>query len=83
MSMAKAVLLVGGLGTRLRPLTYEAPKPLAPVANRPLVTYSLRMLRRGGVDEAILASGYMYEMLQDAFAVDDPELPKVRVAVEH
>ncbi len=83
MSTAKAVLLVGGLGTRLRPLTYEAPKPLAPVANRPLVTYSLRMLRRGGVDEAILASGYMYEMLQDAFAVEDPELPKVRVAVEH
>ncbi|MGQ9731373.1 MAG: sugar phosphate nucleotidyltransferase [Candidatus Zipacnadales bacterium] len=53
-----AVLLVGGMGTRLRPLTYEVPKPLVLVANRPLITYSLRMLRRGGVERAILATGY-------------------------
>ena len=78
----QAVLLVGGLGTRLRPLTYEAPKPLAPVANRPLVSYSLRMLKRGGVAEAVLASGYMHEMLAEAFAEQHPDLPRVRVAVE-
>ncbi|MBM3475448.1 MAG: NDP-sugar synthase [Armatimonadetes bacterium] len=80
-----AVLLAGGLGTRLRPLTYAVPKPLAPVANRPLISYSLRMLRRGGVEEAILASGHMADRLREALAgeredgllvrcVDEPEL---------
>ena len=84
MPLTRAVLLAGGLGTRLRPLTYVEPKPLAPVANRPLISYSLRMLRRGGVDEAILASGHMADRLREALegeredglvvrCVDEPE----------
>ena len=84
MPTTRAVLLAGGLGTRLRPLTYAEPKPLAPVANRPLISYSLRMLRRGGVDEAILASGHMADRLREALegeredgllvrCVDEPE----------
>lgn len=64
----KAVLLAGGLGTRLRPLTNAVPKPLVPVANRPLISYSLAMLGRGGVEEAILACGYKAGRLREGIA---------------
>ena len=92
--MTRAVLLAGGLGTRLRPLTYAEPKALAPVANRPLIAYSLRMLRRGGVEEAILASGYMARRLRAALegeqedglrvrCVDEPEPLDTAGAIRH
>jgi NDP-sugar pyrophosphorylase family protein len=58
-------LLAGGRGTRLRPLTNEVPKPLVPVANRALISYPLAMLGRGGVQEAILACGYMADRLRE------------------
>ena len=80
--MARAVLLVGGLGTRLRPLTYAIPKPLAPVANRPLVWYSLRMLSLGGVGQACIASRYMADSFREAFAEPVAGLPEVGVVEE-
>lgn len=64
MGGTKAVLLTGGLGTRLRPLTNKVPKPLVPVANRALISYPLTMLRRGGVKEAVLACGYKADELR-------------------
>ncbi len=64
----RAVLLVGGQGTRLRPLTYSVPKHLAPVANRPLIYYPLECLRRGGVREVTLACGYKADQLRDGMA---------------
>ena len=51
-----AVILVGGGGTRLRPLTYALPKPLIPVLNRPLISHLIANLRRGGVDRVVLAT---------------------------
>ena len=60
----QAVILVGGLGTRLRPLTYRLPKALLPVANRPLLSYELEWLRRAGVRQVILAVSYQAETLQ-------------------
>ena len=59
----KAVMLVGGLGTRLRPLTLDVKKELMPVANRPFLEHVLANLAQHGVDEAILTTGY----LADAF----------------
>jgi mannose-1-phosphate guanylyltransferase len=82
MAGAKAVLLVGGLGTRLRPLTYVEPKALIPVANRPLISYTLRMLRRGGVQEAILATGYRAERLREAFEGERADGLRVRCVEE-
>jgi mannose-1-phosphate guanylyltransferase len=52
----KAIILVGGGGTRLRPLTYTTPKALVPVANRPLLEYLLRHLRNHGIVEIVLAT---------------------------
>ncbi|MGH2759520.1 MAG: sugar phosphate nucleotidyltransferase [Actinomycetota bacterium] len=59
----KAVMLVGGLGTRLRPLTLDTKKELMPVAGRPFLEHVLANLAKHGVDEAILTTGY----LADAF----------------
>ncbi|MBA3944212.1 MAG: NDP-sugar synthase [Herpetosiphonaceae bacterium] len=54
----QAVILVGGQGTRLRPLTLTTPKPLVPLANRPTLAHILRWLAAGGVEEVILAMQY-------------------------
>ncbi|GAC1518398.1 MAG: NDP-sugar synthase [Herpetosiphon sp.] len=54
----QAVVLVGGQGLRLRPLTSTTPKPLIPVANRPLLAHILTWLAESGVEEVILATQY-------------------------
>ncbi|MBU0611393.1 MAG: NDP-sugar synthase [Armatimonadetes bacterium] len=63
-AIEQAVLLVGGLGTRLRPLTHQLPKALMPVANLPLIAYEIIPLARAGVKQIILAMGYRAELLQ-------------------
>ena len=55
----QALILAGGEGTRLRPLTSTIPKPVVPLAGRPLISYMLEWLRDHGVDEAILSCGFM------------------------
>lgn len=55
----KAVILVGGLGTRLRPLTCNTPKPMLPLVNQPFIEQMLLRLRDQGVDEVILAVQYL------------------------
>lgn len=57
----QAVILAGGKGTRLRPVTAELPKPLVPVANRPLIEHQLRHLADRGVRDVTLALGYAAE----------------------
>jgi NDP-sugar pyrophosphorylase family protein len=64
-SVRQAVLLVGGLGTRLRPLTCRLPKALMPVANLPLVAYEIIPLVRAGVERIIFATGYRADQLRD------------------
>jgi NDP-sugar pyrophosphorylase family protein len=76
-----AVLLVGGLGTRLRPLTYLRPKPLLPVVNLPLVGHQLRWLARNGVERAVLAAGYKADLVLQELAKEDWGL-EVRVIAE-
>src|SRR5262249_22095107 len=54
----KAIVLVGGEGTRLRPLTSGTPKPLLPIANTPFLDRQLEWLARPGVDDGVLSVGY-------------------------
>jgi mannose-1-phosphate guanylyltransferase len=61
----QAVVLAGGQGTRLRPLTYTTPKPVMPLAGRPFLTFMLDWLRGHGVTEAILSCGFMSDGVRD------------------
>lgn len=58
MADLQAVILAGGKGTRLRPVTADLPKPLVPIANRPLVVHQLAHLAAAGVQDVTLALGY-------------------------
>lgn len=63
----RAMILAAGLGTRLRPLTNLMPKPLAPVANRPVMGHILTLLERHGVGEVIANLSYMPDAIREAF----------------
>src|SRR5262249_33802079 len=65
----KAVLLVGGLGTRLRPLTFSIPKPLLPVGETPILQIIIEQLRDAGIREIVLATGYQAQLIH-AFCGD-------------
>lgn len=62
--ISRAVLLVGGKGTRLRPLTYQRPKALIPLLDEPLIAFELRLLARYGITDIVLACGYKAELLE-------------------
>lgn len=61
----KAVILAGGFGKRLKPLTDERPKPMIEVLNVPIVEWQVRWLRKFGVKELVLCVGYMREQIFD------------------
>jgi mannose-1-phosphate guanylyltransferase len=63
----EAIMLVGGKGTRLRPLTLSAPKPLLPTAGVPFLTHQLARAAECGITHVILATSYRAEMFTDAF----------------
>lgn len=63
----RAIVLVGGLGTRLRPLTWSVPKQMLPVAGRPMLERVLTHLAQHGVDEVTLSLGYRPDAFVDAY----------------
>jgi mannose-1-phosphate guanylyltransferase len=67
MERLKAVLLVGGLGTRLRPLTNDRPKSIVPVLNRPVLEHTIAYLKQYGVNDIIITLNYLPEVIEDYF----------------
>jgi mannose-1-phosphate guanylyltransferase len=63
----KAMVLAAGLGTRLRPITYSIPKPMAPVLNRPVMEHGVRLLARHGFTEAIANLHWFPETIEGHF----------------
>jgi len=63
----EAIMLVGGKGTRLRPLTLSAPKPLLPTAGVPFLTHQLARAAACGITHVVLATSYRAEMFTEAF----------------
>ncbi|HEY5526398.1 MAG TPA: NDP-sugar synthase [Candidatus Anoxymicrobiaceae bacterium] len=67
MGELKAAMLVGGFGTRLRPLTITTPKPMLPLVNIPFLEIELLHLKQYGVDEVILSTGYLPAVFDEYF----------------
>src|ERR671937_798579 len=65
--MRKAIVMAGGQGSRLRPLTLTRPKPLMPVANRPVLAHILEWLRGHGFAEVLVTLHYRAEDIRRAF----------------
>jgi NDP-sugar pyrophosphorylase family protein len=63
----KAVILAGGEGTRLRPLTYMRPKPMVPVVGRPFLEYQIDLIKAAGIHEIVLCTSYMAEKVREHF----------------
>jgi mannose-1-phosphate guanylyltransferase len=74
----KAVILIGGFGTRLRPLTYTRPKALFPIVNKPLLQWTFEKLAKDGVDEVILAVSKLTE-----FYIKQQHLAKCGLTVKY
>lgn len=63
----KAIMLIGGLGTRLRPFTLTTPKPLLPILNKPFLVYQIESLRSNGIKEIVLCTSYHPRAFRSTF----------------
>ncbi len=78
----KAVILVGGQGSRLRPITFDVPKAMVPLRNRPFMGYMVDFLKRGGLSGAVLSLGYLPDPIQSYFDAQDLDGFSMDYAVE-
>jgi mannose-1-phosphate guanylyltransferase / phosphomannomutase len=63
----KGVIMAGGKGTRLRPLTYHMPKPMVPLLQTPVMEYSIELLKKHGITEIAVTTGYLGEDIKQYF----------------
>ncbi len=78
----QALILAGGEGTRLRPLTIHTPKPIVPLANRPFLFYQIALLKRAGITDITLSLSYQPNKIEGVFG-DGEELGlRIRYVVE-
>ncbi len=78
----QALILVGGHGTRLRPITLTLPKPVIPLVDRPFLRYMIDWLARHGVDEVIMACGFLTDQLRATLGDEIPGGPRLRYVEE-
>ena len=63
----EAIVLAGGLGTRLRSVVSDLPKPMAPIGDKPFLEYILKYLQKNGITRVILSVGYKWETIKEHF----------------
>ncbi|MFH0947868.1 MAG: NDP-sugar synthase [Elusimicrobiota bacterium] len=78
----KAIILIGGFGTRLRPLTCNTPKPLLPVLNKPFSLYQIELLKKYGIKDIILCMAYLPSEFKKYFGDGKKFGVKISYAVE-
>lgn len=78
----QALILAGGEGTRLRPLTIYTPKPVVPIVNRPFLFYQLELLKRAGIKEITLSLSYQPNKIEDIFGDGEDNGLKIHYTVE-
>ncbi|MBK8489786.1 MAG: NTP transferase domain-containing protein [Saprospirales bacterium] len=79
----KAIIPVAGAGTNLRPLTYTQPKPLIPVAGKPIISYIIDQLTSLGVNDFVFIIGYLGEKIRDFVEQTYPDIHKTFVTQDH
>ena len=81
----KAVIMAGGEGTRHRPLTMSDPKPMLPMANRPMAEHIIQLLKKHGFDEIVITVAYLYlrNSLRAYFGGGSEFGVKISYATEH
>ncbi|EAH4571777.1 D-glycero-D-manno-heptose 1-phosphate guanosyltransferase [Campylobacter lari] len=77
----QAIVLAGGLGTRLKSVVQDLPKPMAPINGKPFLAFVLEYLRKQGITEVILSVSYKYELIQEYFK-DEFDGIKIRYNIE-
>ena len=77
----KAIILAGGRGKRLRPITDYIPKPLVPIKNVPIIEWQIRYLKKHRVDEVIICTGYKTEMIENYLSMKDIGV-KIKFSIE-
>ena len=78
----QAVIMVGGKGTRLRPLTNNCPKPILPILDKPCTEYFIDALADAGMEEVIMACGYRSQQVRDALGDGSKQGIKVTYSYE-
>jgi len=63
----EAIVLAGGLGTRLRSVVSDLPKPMAPIGDKPFLEYILKYLQKNGITKVVLSVGYKWKTIQEYF----------------
>ena len=77
----KAVILAGGQGTRLKPITDYIPKPLIPINNTPILEWQIRYLKKFGINDIIICTGYKTDQIENFLNKKDLGV-KVRFSIE-
>lgn len=78
----QALILAGGFGTRLRPLTLNTPKPALSLVNRPILSYQLELIKRAGITDVILSLNYQPDKIQEAMGDGSAYGVKITYVVE-
>lgn len=63
----QAIILAGGKGERLRPLTNDRPKPMVEINGKPILAYQIEKLKKAGIEEVVFACSYMHEVIEEYF----------------
>lgn len=79
--MLKAIILAGGRGKRLRPITDYIPKPLVPIKNIPIIEWQIKYLKKFGIDEIIICTGYKQDIIEHYLNIKNIGV-KIKFSVE-
>ncbi len=77
----KAIILAGGQGKRLRPITDYVPKPLIPIKNIPIIEWQIKYLKKYGVNEVIICTGYKTKMIENYLSMKNMDI-KIKFSIE-
>ena len=77
----KAIILAGGRGKRLSPITDYVPKPLIPIKNIPIIEWQIKYLKKHGINEIIICTGYKTNMIENYLSMKNLGI-KIKFSIE-